>query len=134
MRVIAAIVLCALLAACSGGSDSPETAEEAAVRQYEMYAKEQYGRFYDELHPAAQDAQSRDDYMEEAGEELFSIRSVRAVESYDEEFKFPDGTRTVTAVTLEFTTGLGALPSDGEKQTITVYEELIDGKWRLFKN
>lgn len=133
MRIVL-VALCAMLLAC-GGSSGPETAEEAAVRQYEMYAKEQYGRFYDELHPAAQAVTNRDEWIAEESEaSLFSIRSVRAVESYDEEWKFPDGTRTVTAVTLEIESGIGALPSDGETQTITIHEELIDGKWRLFQN
>lgn len=132
MRIVMALVL--LLAAC-GGSDGPESAEEAAERQYGMLAKQQYGKVYDELHPALQDTFARDEWVAEQSEEgLFSIRKVRAIESYEDEFKFPDGTRTVTAVTLEITSGIGALPVDGETQTITVHEELIDGKWRLFQN
>ena len=135
MRLIIAIGGIAIaLAACSGGSHT-ETAREAAKRQYEMMAKGQFGRVYDkELHPAVQETFSREDWLAKQGKSLFTIRKVRVIDSYDEPFTFPGGTRTVTAVTLGLTAGLGALPSTGDEQTITIHEELIDGKWRLFQN
>lgn len=132
MRAIPFVLALALALAACGGDSGPETAADAAERQYEMIAKQQYGKVYEELHPATQTDYSLDEWIESNTKDVFTMSDISAIDSYDEPVALPDGSRTLTAVTIEFETTIGAIPSSGDKQTITVHEELIDGKWRLY--
>lgn len=132
VRFIWLMVLTTILIAACGGGGGPESAGQAAKRQYEMLGRQQYSRVYDELHPGLQAIISRDDWVaKQQAKNLRVIGEIRLVESHDEPFAFPDGTRIVTAVTLGIKTNATSVPA-GFFRGVVVHEELINGKWRLF--
>ena len=113
-----------------GGPDS-DSAEGAALRQWDYIKKSQFGRSWEELHPAQQELIDRNDFMrcaEEASDEsLVAFSDLEILETYEEDIPVPGTDLTVpsVAVTVEITnTILGITGAD------TLHEIDVDGEWR----
>jgi hypothetical protein len=141
--VLSALCIVAI-AACSGGSDDDaaskkaesdtpkESAGEALERQLDYLGDGQYGRQWEELHPAQREFVDKELFINCYNERLggIDIEDVDVKEIYDEKVDVP-GTDLADvdskAVTVEVT-----LSGGGETQssTDTYHEFLVDGAWR----
>lgn len=123
MILIAA--LGAALAACGGGSSdkSTETAGDAVKRQFAFISDGQFGREWDELHPADQAVVSRDHFERCGAGKSVNIDSVTVKETYDDTITVAGADTASKAVTVE-------LKSGSAKDTRTFHEVMVDGKWR----
>jgi hypothetical protein len=125
-----AAVVGALLAGCgddgdaAAGSDPPEA---AIVRQLGYLSDAQYGRLYDELHPAQQALLSRDEFIQCYSDEVpaLTIEDIDIGESFEESLTLPGTDQRVdtVALTTEFSAG-------GSQDTTTFHEIEVDGEWR----
>jgi hypothetical protein len=124
------VVVVLLAVACGGnGLDHPDAAE-AAEQFYRHTSDGQWGRSWDNLHPAHQEIVDRDDYITCAQRnESYDIDGVRAVETFEEPVGLP-GTSITTdsvAVTVEIKAG-----EVTDRRTSHFVE--IDGRWAWILN
>lgn len=116
------LISVAALAVACGNSDSTESAGDAVLRQLDFASKGQYGRMWEELHPAHQALVSRDRFDECANE--IEVPDLRIVEVYDEPidvYAIPE--KTSKAVTFSYKSGDG-------RSTETLHQVMVDGAWR----
>ena len=147
-RATTIAALAVFLMACGGGSSdeaellpgndqSPESsadipseaATDAFERLIDYISKGQYGRAWDELHPAQQALVTRADYMLCRGDAIDEVKVVEILEEYDEDVPIP-GTDLVvasTAITAELRLKSGLFE---ETTTDTFHEIAVDGEWR----
>jgi hypothetical protein len=112
-----------LLANC-GGSDGAGPGA-ALKKQIGWLTSGQYGRAWDQMHPAQQALMSREQYARCAGARSIPDFEVTLKEIYDEEVQIPGTEEKVMskAVTVELRYG-------GSRDTDTFHEFLVDGQWR----
>jgi hypothetical protein len=111
---------------------SPIESAEAAFRRLLDYAsKGQYGRQWDDLHPAQQAFVNRDLFVRCYGEKLGGLDVIRinVVDTFQEEQSVPgtDVRQLTTGISAEVT-----YRRDGQESTSTdtYHEYLVDGRWR----
>lgn len=129
MFAIAATVLA--LAGCGGGGGG-SGAEDALERQIGYLSDGQYGRLYDELHPAQQKLIDEDAFVrcydEVAGG--VSITGFDVKDTYPEKVRIPGTTLKAdsVAVTVAIKAKIGEAPGE---DTRTFHEFDVDGDWRF---
>lgn len=124
IRLTVALVLIVILAACGGGGDSDNGAGDAAVNQYEMAIRDQWGRVWDELHPAQQAVVPRDLYDECQSQTRMQDFDISVDETFEETIDVAElGEVETTAVTLEFDNG-------ETSQFVTSHLIEVDGEWK----
>lgn len=112
---------------------SDDDAAEAVQRQFKYLTDGQYGRAWEEIHPAQQGFIPRALYVRCSGDRLGSIQIVdidvkevfhepSAIEGTDLE---PDS----VAITLALKYKAGALPEQSDTETF--HEFFVDGQWRF---
>lgn len=132
-RLSAVAVLAVLVAACGGGDDAGGHSDAVAAfeRQFDLLSDGQFGRQWDELHPAQQELVARDDYVacmtdQAAG---LDITSVDVEETFTESITVP-GT-AVEADSVAITARVVAKVAGVEDETTDTYHEVeVDGGWR----
>ncbi len=142
MKRLGMVAVVILMAGCGGRSAKTsggvpptpartESAGDALTRQLGFIEKGQWGRNWDELHPAQQAIISRDHYQEcaQRAGHVFNITNVKVLETYDEPTDIPGTTLHApsTAVTVELTVDQ---PGQAKTQKTTLHEFLVDGRWR----
>ena len=120
----AAVVAVLSAAGCggsSGGSGSGKESAPAFVQRITTeFSRGQAGRLWDELAPADQAIVSRARYTSCQGNEGFTLRSVKVLDSYSEPVEVDGSSEHSDAVTLQVTSDTGvttatihAVPSGG---------------------
>jgi hypothetical protein len=128
-----AVAVAIAISACGGGGGGGDSnsAEAAVRRQFDFVDKGQWGRQWEELHPAQQAFVPRERFVECADERLsgMDIVSVKVLETFEEESLIPGTDMSVpsTALTVEVEFKQGLLHN---KDTDTVHVFLVDGEWR----
>lgn len=143
---IAAAALILALAGCGGGddsvatsttaeaptqstttakpADSPEKGVAALKHQFDLISKGQWGRNWDELHPAQQAFIPRERYVECLADESFELTDITVLETFEEPMSI-DGTDLRVdslAITVRIT-------ANGRTETDTFHEVFVDGRW-----
>ena len=121
--------LAVFLVACGGSNGETSGAADAFEDFIDHMSRGQYGRAWDNLHPAQQTLVTREDYIQCRGDDSFEVEIVRIIEEYDEDVPIP-GTDLVvasTAITAEVRVSSGLLE---DTSTDTIHEILVDGEWR----
>lgn len=131
-------VLVLTVGCSSGGSkdatEGPTTttvdyrgAEVALRLEIQQLSDGQYGRLYETLHPAQQALISRDKFVTcyEKIDTTGKITDVNVKEHYTEPDRIPGTDQDVASVALTI-----SYSSDGEPDTATFHEYLVDGSWR----
>jgi hypothetical protein len=113
-------------------STAPLESAEAAFRRLLDYAsKGQYGRQWDDLHPAQQAFVNRDLFVRCYSEKLggLDVTRINVVDTFQEEQSVPgtDVRQVTTGISAEVT-----YRRDGQESTSTdtYHEYLVDGRWR----
>lgn len=146
--LLSCAVLVAALAACGGDDSAPaaapsaarrapasagqptEPAFDAVKRQLDELSKGQYGREWDELHPAQQALVPRDSYVKCAtADGPIGVDNVKELEHYADSVSIPGTALKVdsTAVTVSLTQHRGTQSAD---QKHTFHEVPLDGQWK----
>lgn len=131
MRLALALFLLAGVFACGGG-DGDQSDDPAADRILQTLAyidDGQFGRAWEDLHPAHQELVNRDHYVscaEQSGS--VGIEDVEVVESYPETVTLPgtDETADTMAVTVKYTVRRGLLTNE---ETNTFHAAEVAGRW-----
>ena len=112
-----------------------ESVEDFIVRLVETQQKKQWGRIYDDLHPAQQKFITPNDLAECFGQfELPPGAKVEVVEVYDEPWQIPGtkvtaGSKAVTVnIFMEYEEGGDKITSDLALETLHAYS--VDGEWK----
>ena len=121
--------LAVFLMACGGGNGEASGAVDAFEGFIEHINRGQYGRAWDNLHPAQQTIVTREDYIQCRGDDSFEIEIIEILEEYDEEVPIA-GTDLVvasTAITAEVRISSGLFE---DTSMDTIHQILVDGEWR----
>lgn len=103
-------------------------AAEAQARQLELESKGQWGRLWDELHPAQQAVVDRDLFASCAQRSTDSplvFDDIDFIESFEEPITVAPMDEPVESVALTYRLALGS-----ESVTRTTHQVLVDGTWR----
>jgi hypothetical protein len=117
-------------ASTSPAPTSGESAESALRRQFDELNKGQFGKEWDELHPAQQAIISREHYIEcGAKANLPTVDSADVIETYQEDVTIPGTSVKASsiALTVKLELSLGLLKNEA---TDTYHEVQVDGVWR----
>ncbi len=121
-----AVLAVASAAGCGGsaggGSGGKESAPAFVQRITTEFARGQSGRLWDELAPADQAVVSRARYTACLGNEGFTLRSVKVLDSYSEPVEVDGASERSDAVTLQVTSDTGVT-------TATIHALPIGGTW-----
>ena len=104
-------------------------AESAVLRQFDYVDKGQWGKEWEELHPAQQAIVTKSAFVA-CNSEVNPDLDVEVLESYEESIAMPEiGIADTVAVTVRIKGNVGVfgLPSE---TTDTFHEILVDGEWR----
>ena len=125
MRWFSLILILLPLVGCGGDDeDTSDGAGDTAAEQFEMFFDGQFGRVWDQLHPAHQEVVPRDLYVECSSQQTFPDMEIGVEEVYEETMDVARvGPIDTMAVTLNFT-------NNGNSQTITEQLVEVDGEWR----
>ena len=105
-----------------GGSRGKESAPAFVQRITTEFARGQSGRLWDELAPADQAIVSRARYTACLGNEGFTLRSMKVLDSYSEPVEVDGSSERSDAVTLQVTSDTGVT-------TATIHALPTGGKW-----
>lgn len=112
--------------ACGGGDGDKEggdSPDAAILRLFDQLDKGQWGRQWEDLHPAHQAVVSRDSFIACASEVQIDLDSVEVLEVYDEPVSVEGASLPSKAVTVRLEAG----PSSDE-QTFHLLD--VEGEWR----
>lgn len=150
-RVAAIVVLLVVTAACGGNggesdgsstggaTSAPSTtvspqerrraAEDAMKRQFDQVDRGQWGRQWEELHPAQQAFVPKDAFVQCSQKGGLSIESLSILETFEERVAIPGTTVQAdsVAITAQVKARIGQLKDDF-KQTFHEFE--VNGQWR----
>lgn len=133
MRRLALTALLVVLGACSdyAADDREESLESFIDRHIEALSDEQWGRYFDSVHPAQQALFDREEFIACAAtsgaDEVPRFDDIRIVEQAEEPFVPPgtDTSLTSTAATLEIDLG-------EETDSATFHFARVDDDWYGF--
>jgi hypothetical protein len=125
---VAVVVVVLATTACGGtgaiaGSGGQESAKAFVQRITTEFSRGQSGRLWDELAPADQAIVSRARYTACEGNEGFTLRAVKVLDSYSERVEVDGASEHSDAVTLQVTSDTGVT-------TATLHAVPISGRLR----
>jgi hypothetical protein len=133
MRRWALVALVALLAAGCGGEEDPAAtgAGAAAVQKYENLYSGNFGRAWEDLHPAHQGVASRARFARCARQAIAvgDLESIEVLDVFDDDIRVAGlSERRAKAVRVRVTS------FQGESFTDEDHEVEVDGRWRWILN
>ena len=110
------------------GSGQASSAEDAVRRQFDYMDRGQWGRRWDEMHPAQQDLITRELFVKCSPVGL-ETKINRVIETYEDDVLITgtDLTIRATAVTVEFEFTQGII---ADSDVDTFFVTVVDGSWR----